>query len=188
MTIPYSSTWNGSFSNYSVQLWIKLGTVQDYRGALAVGSWNSPFNIWFYADGSADFRMDSTSGICSLYTYANTVPLDNAFHQLSMTFDAGLGQVNAYIDGVVVPYPRACSGPLVDPVHDGREHTGIDDGERLQQCDHRERNDDGEGDCLCQRVHGQRRCLGYLHNHASNSDPNLQPGGGDVQLGADGDD
>jgi Concanavalin A-like lectin/glucanases superfamily len=112
MTIPYSSTWNGSFSNYTVQLWIKLGTPQDYRAALAVGGWGSPFNIWFYANGSMTLRMDTANGFCQV---GGAVPLDNAFHQLALTYDAGLGKLNAYIDGVGSAYPASCSGPIAIP-------------------------------------------------------------------------
>ena len=43
------------------------------------------------------------------------MPLDNAFHHLAITYDAGLGRLDAYIDGVGRQYPASCSGPLAMP-------------------------------------------------------------------------
>src|SRR5262249_13004650 len=34
VAIPYSASWNGPFNSYAVEFWIKLGAVQDYRGAM----------------------------------------------------------------------------------------------------------------------------------------------------------
>src|SRR6185436_12056358 len=77
-----------------------------------VGGWGSPFNIWFYANGSMTLRMDTANGFCQV---GGSVPLDNAFHQLSLTYDAGLGKLNAYIDGVGSAYQASCSGPIAIP-------------------------------------------------------------------------
>jgi uncharacterized protein (TIGR03790 family) len=113
VTIPYSATWNGSFNNYTVQMWIKMGAPQDFAGALAVGGWGSSFNWWFYSNGTGDLRMDTTAGACDMWPAQ--VPLDNAFHQLALTYDAGISTLTAYVDGVVASYPRTCTGPLAMP-------------------------------------------------------------------------
>jgi hypothetical protein len=112
VTIPYSATWNGSFNNYTVQMWIKLGAVQDYHGALAIGTWGSPFNMWFGSDGSVTLRMDTTSGVCEV---GGAVPLDNAFHQLVLAYDAGISRLTGYVDGVASIYPPTCTGPVAMP-------------------------------------------------------------------------
>jgi uncharacterized protein (TIGR03790 family) len=116
VTIPYSATWNGSFSNYTVQMWIKMGTVQDFAGAIAIGGWGSSFNMWFYSNGMGDLRMDTAGGGCD--QWPAQVPLDNAFHQLVLSYDAGISVMTDYVDGVVASYPRTCTGPLAMPVGD----------------------------------------------------------------------
>ncbi len=87
----------------------------DYAGALAVGGWNSAFNIWFYHDGPVNFRMDTGSGYCAT---SGMVPLDGKFHHLAMTYDASQSQLSAFIDGVGSPAPASCSGNVALPATD----------------------------------------------------------------------
>jgi hypothetical protein len=112
LSIPYNTSWNGPFSSYTVEFWIKPGLLPDYSGALTVGGWSSPFNIWFYHDGSVIFRLDTSSGYCAT---DGAVPLDNAFHHLALTYDSSQSQLNAFIDGVGRLYPAACSGNVALP-------------------------------------------------------------------------
>ena len=89
--------------------------LKDYAGALSIGGWNSPFAIWMYGNGSTTFRMDTTSGYCAS---PGTVPLDNAFHHLALTYDSSKSQLDSYIDGVVSPIPGKCSGNVALPAAD----------------------------------------------------------------------
>ncbi|HUS08691.1 MAG TPA: DUF2341 domain-containing protein, partial [Bryobacteraceae bacterium] len=72
LSIPYSASWNGAFSSYTVELWIKPGGLRDYAGAVSAGGWGSPFNIWFYRDGFATLELDTTSGYCAT---SGSIPL-----------------------------------------------------------------------------------------------------------------
>ncbi|HUS05194.1 MAG TPA: LamG-like jellyroll fold domain-containing protein, partial [Bryobacteraceae bacterium] len=56
--------------------------------------------------------LDTTSGYCAT---SGSIPLDNAFHHVALTYDAAKSQLNAYIDGVGRPYPTACSGTVAMP-------------------------------------------------------------------------
>lgn len=64
LTTPNNPSWNGSFSSYTVQLWVKFNTpLQNYAAPVAVCSWGGPMKIWFYSNGAVDFGM-STSALC----------------------------------------------------------------------------------------------------------------------------
>ena len=56
--------------------------------------------------------MDTTNGLCQV---GAAVPLDNAFHQLVLAYDAGISRLTGYVDGVAVIYPPTCTGPIAIP-------------------------------------------------------------------------
>jgi len=107
LTTPSNASWNGSFSNYTVQLWLKFNaTPPDYSSALAAGGWGGPLNIWFYSSGFTIFRMDTT-GYCQS---TGNVPTDTTtFHQLVLTYDGS--HLGSYIDGVLTNL-SSCTGAI----------------------------------------------------------------------------
>jgi len=109
LTTPSNPSWNGSFSSYTVQLWVKFNTpLQNYAAPVAVGSWGGPMNIWFYSSGSANFGMN-TSAPCQ--SNGSLTPDTATFHQLAMTYNGA--QLVPYIDGVAATiYPASCTGTL----------------------------------------------------------------------------
>jgi hypothetical protein len=108
LTTPNNPSWNGSFSNYTVQLWMKFNaTPQDYSAAMAAGGWGSSLNVWFYSSGTVIFHMDTAAGLCQ--TYSSLTVDTTTFHQLVMTYNGS--QLVPYIDGVVAnTYPPSCTG------------------------------------------------------------------------------
>ena len=110
LTIPYSPSWNGAFSSYAVEFWIKPGVLPNYSGAVTMSGWSSAFNIWFMNDGSMQLRMDTAGGYCAVY---GAVPLDNAYHQVVLNYSSN--QLNAFIDGVGRTYPAGCTGNVALP-------------------------------------------------------------------------
>jgi hypothetical protein len=107
LTTPGDPSWNGNFSNYTVQLWVKFNSSPPgYSAALAAGGWNGPLNFWFDGNGSITFRMDTT-GICQ--TTGSLTPDSTTFHQLVLSYNGA--QLIAYIDGVATTSsPASCSG------------------------------------------------------------------------------
>jgi hypothetical protein len=107
LTIASDPSWNGNFSNYTVQLWVKFNSSPPgYSAALAAGGWNGPLNFWFDGNGSITFRMDTT-GICQ--TAGSLTPDSTTFHQLVLSYNGA--QLIAYIDGVAATSsPASCSG------------------------------------------------------------------------------
>jgi thermitase len=107
LTTPSNPSWNGSSSNYTVQLWVKFNaTPTDYSAAVSAGGWGGPLSIWFTASGTSIFRMDSAA-LCQ--TYGSLTPDTTTFHQLVMTYNGS--QLVPYIDGVPAnSYPPSCTG------------------------------------------------------------------------------
>lgn len=112
LTIPYSSSWSGNFSSYTVEFWIKPSALKDYAAVISAGGWGSTFNAWFYSTDTVQLRLDTSSGFCAV---SGRVPLDNAFHQLVITYNSAQSQLNAYIDGVGRLYPFSCTGTVTLP-------------------------------------------------------------------------
>ena len=111
LTTPYSATWSGSFSNYTVQMWLKFGTgVQNYEAALSAGGWGGPLNIWTYpSNGTNSFTIGTSGGGCAT---SSTTPVTTDtvnFHQLGMSYDASAGKLTMYVDGAAVGQ-TTCSG------------------------------------------------------------------------------
>jgi len=107
LTTPSDPSWNGNFSNYTVQLWVKFDSSPPaYSAAVAAVGWNGPLSFWFDGNGSISFRMDTT-GSCQ--TTGSRPPASTIFHQLVLTYDGA--QLIPYIDGVAATSsPASCSG------------------------------------------------------------------------------
>jgi hypothetical protein len=147
--VPYSSTWSGGFTQYTVAFWVKVnttGAASDYKVALGVGDWHTPSPLRVLRDpsGGWNYFIQTTTGQTELgwYCHGTTLPLgyllaaDGVFHHVAVVFDEAASRCDLYSDGQLIHTDEYVDGPMalgVNPLYIGglrdvnRLHSDIDD-------------------------------------------------------------
>ena len=108
VTVPPSPSWNAATAQFTIEFWIRVKEIGDYKGAIAVGPWETATAyIYSYQHGWA-YRIKTAGGPNGWWCDGNSAPLnyltvvDNAWHHVALVMDAHAGQCQLFSDGTLI--------------------------------------------------------------------------------------
>nr|MBA2707517.1 hypothetical protein [Gemmatimonadaceae bacterium] len=119
VSVPNNSSWNASFTTYTVACWVKVNEIKDYAAAIAVGDWSGQTLSLYTRENRWFFGIHTSGGpnnwVCAGWTppigYLTTV--DNQFHHVALVLDIPNSTGSLYSDGVLLAQDIYIDG-LVD--------------------------------------------------------------------------
>lgn len=119
LTTNANSSWSGAFAQYTAEVWVKFGSVGDYRGAFGIGDWGGPINMWFYNPNTSGPKVTvpfyTANGSCQVYSWEGPDTSDTTgYHHLVMTYNATTNMRKLIVDGEVLYSSSSgdCSGNM----------------------------------------------------------------------------